>query len=53
MLGLHHVKEGAANPLVWDPGFLALGAARVIVGAARARPGTRETAAARTVRRAA
>ena len=27
VLGLHHVKEHAANPLLWDVGFLMLGGA--------------------------
>jgi uncharacterized membrane protein len=32
ILGLHHVREAAANPLVWDLGFLAFGALLVIAG---------------------
>ena len=53
ILGLHHVKEGAANPLLWDVGFLALGMALVLIGVALARPPGRQTASARSVRRAA
>jgi uncharacterized membrane protein len=37
VLGLHHVKESAANPLLWDLGFLAFGAVLVIVGLVLAR----------------
>jgi uncharacterized membrane protein len=37
VLGLHHVKETAANPLLWDLGFLAFGACLVIAGFALAR----------------
>jgi uncharacterized membrane protein len=37
VLGLHHVREAAANPLWWDLAFLALGAALVAVGIALAR----------------
>jgi uncharacterized membrane protein len=37
VLGLHHVKESAANPFLWDLGFLAFGAVLVIVGLALAR----------------
>jgi uncharacterized membrane protein len=33
LLGLHHVKEAAANPLLWDLAFLVFGAALVAVGA--------------------
>jgi uncharacterized membrane protein len=32
ILGLHHVREAAANPLVWDIGFLVLGAGLVAIG---------------------
>lgn len=37
MLGLHHVKENAANPLRWDIGFLVFGVVLVIVGTLVAR----------------
>lgn len=37
ILGLHHVKENAANPLLWDMGFLVFGAVLVIVGTVVAR----------------
>jgi uncharacterized membrane protein len=41
VLGLHHVKETAASPLLWDLGFLVFGALLVVVGWALARtPGT-------------
>jgi|SRR5688572_13004991 len=53
ILGIHHVKEAAANPLLWDLGFLALGAVLVIVGLSLARRGSREAAAAPEVRRVA
>ena len=53
ILGLHHVKESAANPLVWDLGFLAFGAALVLIGVALARRGAARTAAPREFRRAA
>jgi len=32
VLGLHHVREAAANPLVWDIGFLILGALLMVGG---------------------
>jgi uncharacterized membrane protein len=32
LLGLHHVKEHAANPLAWDIAFLVFGAVLVLVG---------------------
>jgi uncharacterized membrane protein len=41
VLGLHHVREAAANPLVWDIGFLVVGALLVVAGYALARPDTR------------
>jgi uncharacterized membrane protein len=51
ILGLHHVKENAANPLLWDIGFLVFGAVLVAVGVALAKS---EAAATReVVRRAA
>jgi uncharacterized membrane protein len=37
VLGLHHVKENAANPLLWDLGFLVFGAALVAAGLSIAR----------------
>jgi uncharacterized membrane protein len=37
VLGLHHVREGAANPLVWDVAFLVFGALLVLGGSALAR----------------
>jgi uncharacterized membrane protein len=36
LLGLHHVREAAANPLLWDLGFLAFGALLVLAGYALA-----------------
>jgi uncharacterized membrane protein len=53
LLGIHHVREAAANPLPWDLGFLALGAALVIVGVSLARVGSRRFETIRDVRRAA
>jgi uncharacterized membrane protein len=53
LLGLHHVKENAANPLLWDLAFLALGAVLVIVGVALSRRGVERFSAARHARRAA
>jgi uncharacterized membrane protein len=53
VLGLHHVKENAANPLWWDLAFLTLGAVLVVVGVTLSRRGIRRGAAARDVRRAA
>src|SRR5690242_3229021 len=41
ILGLHHVKEASANPLLWDLGFLALGILLVIMGGSLARQGRR------------
>jgi uncharacterized membrane protein len=37
LLGLHHVREAAANPLLWDLGFLVFGALLVAGGYALAR----------------
>jgi uncharacterized membrane protein len=37
VLGLHHVREAAANPLLWDIGFLVFGAALLVGGYAAAR----------------
>jgi uncharacterized membrane protein len=51
LLGLHHVKEDAANVLLWDIGFLAFGALLVIAGYALAR--TDAQAADVSLRRAA
>jgi uncharacterized membrane protein len=53
VLGLHHVKENAANVLLWDLGFLAVGAALVIVGVALARRDAGRLEAARDMRRVA
>jgi uncharacterized membrane protein len=53
ILGLHHVKEAAATPLLWDLGFLALGAVLVIAGTALARHGARRLVTRQDVRRAA
>jgi uncharacterized membrane protein len=53
LLGLHHVKENAANPLLWDLGFLALGAILVIAGAVLARRDSQRVDGAGEVRRAA
>ncbi|HEX7785475.1 MAG TPA: DUF2243 domain-containing protein [Methylomirabilota bacterium] len=38
LLGIHHVRPGPSQ-LAWDPGFLARGAAPVLVGARLARRG--------------
>ena len=51
ILGIHHVKEAAANPLLWDLVFLAFGAALVIVGMALSRRGVQQVETAREVRR--
>jgi uncharacterized membrane protein len=53
LLGIHHVKETAANPLLWDLGFLALGAVLVIVGVSLSRTALRRAEFARDIRRAA
>jgi uncharacterized membrane protein len=37
VLGLHHVREAAANPVVWDIGFLLFGALLMIGGYALAK----------------
>ena len=52
-LGLHHVKQTAANPLLWDLGFLALGAVLVIAGMSLSRRALRRGELARDARRAA
>ena len=41
LLGLHHVKEAAANPMLWDLGFLGFGAALVFAGVSLSRRGLR------------
>jgi len=53
LLGLHHVKENAANVLAWDLGFLAVGALLVIAGVALSRRDARRVATTPGVRRAA
>jgi uncharacterized membrane protein len=53
ILGLHHVKEGAASPLLWDLGFLAFGATLVLVGAGLARQAAHRSEGTGGVRRAA
>jgi uncharacterized membrane protein len=53
MLGLHHVKESAASPFLWDLGFLAFGAGLVLIGAWLAHQGARRGEGAAAVRRAA
>jgi len=55
VLGLHHVKENAANVLLWDLGFLASGAVLVAVGVGLARRGGEpvDMAPARDIRPAA
>jgi uncharacterized membrane protein len=53
ILGLHHVKENAANVMLWDVGFLAFGAALVMIGIALARRDAGGVHAARDVRRVA
>jgi uncharacterized membrane protein len=49
LLGLHHVREAAANPLLWDVGFLLLGGALIAGGysIATARVRTADTRARR------
>ncbi len=37
LLGIHHVRDDLGGPLSWDLGFLALGAALVVIGLALAR----------------
>ena len=53
ILGIHHVKEAAANPLLWDLGFLAFGAALVIIGVSLSRRGVQRIGTATDVRRVA
>jgi uncharacterized membrane protein len=53
LLGLHHVREDAANVLAWDLGFLGFGAALVVVGSILARRGAAPTGAAGRIRRVA
>jgi uncharacterized membrane protein len=53
LLALHHVKENAANPLLWDLGFLAFGALLVIVGVGLSRRAVRSVETSREARRAA
>jgi uncharacterized membrane protein len=54
VLGLHHVREAAANPLLWDLGFLVFGALLVVAGITLSRRGrTRGTLTDRGVRRVA
>lgn len=42
ILGIHHVREGVPAQLAWDLGFLAFGAALVLIGWALVREGRRE-----------
>lgn len=37
VLGVHHVREAAANPLIWDSGFLLFGALLMVAGYALAK----------------
>jgi uncharacterized membrane protein len=53
VLGLHHVREGAANVLLWDLGFLASGVVLAGIGVALSRRGLRAAPVAEQVRRAA
>jgi uncharacterized membrane protein len=53
VLGLHHVRESAANVLLWDLGFLASGVVLVGIGVALSRRGLRAAPVAEQVRRAA
>jgi uncharacterized membrane protein len=53
ILGLHHVKENAAQRWLWDLGFLMLGAVLVVAGVALSRYGARRDAGLSDVRRAA
>jgi uncharacterized membrane protein len=48
MLGLHHVNETVPHSqwIYWDVGFLAWGAAMLVIGIQMVRAGTRQTAAA-------
>lgn len=41
LLGVHHVRDDLGGPLAWDLGFLALGAALVLVGWLLMRSGSR------------
>jgi uncharacterized membrane protein len=45
ILGLHHVREYAANKLPWDLGFLGLGALLVLAGAVLVRAGRADAVA--------
>ncbi len=38
LLRIHHVRDDVADPLAWDLGFLAFGAALVVVGLLLSRP---------------
>jgi uncharacterized membrane protein len=53
VLGIHHVREGAANALLSDIGFLVFGACLVVAGIALARRAGRRADAVDRVRRAA
>ena len=44
VLGVHHVRDDLGGPLAWDLGFLALGAALVVVGWVLVRSGRRSLA---------
>ena len=51
ILGLHHVKEGSANQLAWDLGFLSWGAVMLAGGLALMRAGIGRRSARRRGRR--
>jgi uncharacterized membrane protein len=51
LLGLHHVREGVANVMLWDIGFLVVGVLLVVVGFALAK--TSEETSTVELRRAA
>ena len=47
ILGVHHVRDDLGAPLAWDLGFLAFGAAQVVLGSAVHRAGRRALLPAR------
>jgi uncharacterized membrane protein len=46
ILGIHHVRDDLGAPLAWDLGFLAVGAAQVLIGWMLVRSGRRGQPAA-------
>jgi uncharacterized membrane protein len=51
VLTVHHVRDDVSNQFVWDVGFLAFGAALVIVGVLMIRSGERTATAGTSVTR--